>query len=189
MDWNEVGAIFTIGCFVLAGLTLLATVSPFPWRRKQGEEVSPLHSAHRNHWIVVTLVLGFLAASVTTWFALHPRQPFDSTGHFVVVRDRVFINEKVVVDGKDFIDCTFRQVTFVYNGTAYFSMSHSNIIRPIQVETSSDPVTGTIIFLRAIGYLNSSVPLTYGEEHTPLKKIQPPIQQQGPSVAPPVKEQ
>jgi len=41
---------------------------------------------------------------------------------------RTFVNERVELDGNDYIDCRFVNVKFVYNGTASFGFIHNNVI-------------------------------------------------------------
>jgi hypothetical protein len=41
------------------------------------------------------------------------------------VSNKLFLNERVILDGKSFIDCEFHNVTLVYNGTAPFDLMHS----------------------------------------------------------------
>jgi hypothetical protein len=55
---------------------------------------------------------------------LNARFSFE-TREMVPVYRKTFTNEEVVLDGHHFIDCTFENVTFVYNGTAPFGMDRA----------------------------------------------------------------
>jgi hypothetical protein len=71
MDWSKVGAIFTIGCFVLAALTLAVMVKPWAWqwtwtRTPKNADVKSALSP--KTWpIAVLIILGFIASGVTLW--------------------------------------------------------------------------------------------------------------------------
>lgn len=85
------------------------------------------------------------------------------------VTAREFINQVVPLDGFEYVGCTFRNVTFAYNGTAPVGLIGSHIHGGIQVSTDSEIVIGAVAIMKGLGLLRSDVPFTVG-----LERIQPP---------------
>jgi hypothetical protein len=54
------------------------------------------------------------------------------------IQSRTFKNETVQIDGNEFIDCTFDNVTFKFNGQAPFHFSNVHFHVPSKFEISSD---------------------------------------------------
>ena len=71
------------------------------------------------------------------------------------VHKKIFINETVRVDGKRFINCEFRNVTFIYNGGPF---AFNNIKCGKMVVSSENPKIGrSMELLLAFGLLNTGV--------------------------------
>ena len=70
-----------------------------------------------------------------------------------VISGRTFINEKVVLDGFKYVNCTFRNVTFIYNGTTPAQMFGSEIVGGTVVESNSDVVEGAWMALYGLGWI------------------------------------
>jgi len=62
------------------------------------------------------------------------------------VYDKTFTNQVVVIDGKDFIDCTFNGVTFRYNG-GYYLFEGARIEGAIAIDTPNDTAGNAINLL------------------------------------------
>ena len=102
MDWAKMGAIFTMGCFVVAGLTLLFQIKPLPWFSPSSlRAVQPRYSK----LMAAFIVLGFLVSGLTVWMAWHPVPRFAYPPDFTHLKridcaeqkGKVFINETVVL--------------------------------------------------------------------------------------------
>ena len=97
---------------------------------------------------------------------------FDST-NLIEVKYRSFSNERVLLDGHSYTDCTFTNVKFVYNGTAAFNFNHNTLRAGFSITSESDAVAATFLFLQGFGYLKEGVPLL-GENEKPLERVNPP---------------
>jgi len=69
---------------------------------------------------------------------------------------RTFRNERILVDGKNFVDCKFYNVTFQYNGKGpvgfngcYFS--------GVYVDTEDMPVATTFMLLQGTGFIREGI--------------------------------
>jgi hypothetical protein len=91
------------------------------------------------------------------------------------VNDKLFLNETVILDGKSYADCTFQNVTFVFNGTSRFAFSHNRIIGPFALQTDNAAVAWTTIWLKGLGLLGD-IPLTAGDKNKPIEGLEPPKQ-------------
>src|SRR5258708_11644329 len=107
MDWGKVGALFTLGCFILAGLTLLFQIMPLPWGRPTKTE-APARPRF-SKLMAAFIVFGFVASGLTLWIAWHPIPEFKMVpeGEMEIVEGKRFINEQVEIDGKMFRRCEF----------------------------------------------------------------------------------
>lgn len=82
-----------------------------------------------------------------------------------IVRGKFFANEKVPVDDTTFYDCTFTNVTFVYDGTAPFQMNDSSIVGTYAFESNNPSIQATGLLLSGIGMLK--VPLRDPDTNKP----------------------
>jgi hypothetical protein len=65
-----------------------------------------------------------------------------------------FNNEKIIVDGKSFISCSFKNVTFEYNATAPFDIINSSLDGQLLLDTTSPPIATFILFLKEFNFIN-----------------------------------
>lgn len=127
-------------------------------------------------WVLPTLVL--LSTAFNTWLYLESRS-FGGTIRFHfppknTIVDANFVNQEVSLDDFTYRDCTFQNVTLVYNGIAPFGLSHNHFIGAPQILTSNDAVAGTVALLKGIGALPDNVQL-FGPNRRPVTTIQPPM--------------
>lgn len=80
----------------------------------------------------------FSEANEETWY----KKPRDT------VKNRVFRNTEVIMDGKSFVDCTFENVTFQYNGTAPVDMIGNKIIGTRVISSKNPGIQMTVKILR-----------------------------------------
>jgi hypothetical protein len=77
-----------------------------------------------------------------------------------VVREK-FFNTKVLLDGHSYTQCTFENVTFVYNGTAIFQLSRNKMVGSMMFTSDNPAVEGTFLLLQGLGIL----PADFRVEH------------------------
>ena len=139
MDWNKVGALGSIGCFVISLLLFAAQVWPMPQL-----EAKPAHTVAFTtpHAMSFFLIAGFLLAGMSI-FGAWRKQKFPTKWTFkqseeTVVYGHTFANEKVEIDGKKFDHCTFRDVTLFYHGVAPVDFVVCNFTGNLTIETDND---------------------------------------------------
>ncbi len=106
-----------------------------------------------NWWGFAPIVLLSVVALAMAFKFLFPVReshgaewpPFDTRMEQVV--GKYFVNEHVVVDGKQFDGCTFENVIFVNNGTARFQFSNTNKILGSLGATTPVPQLASMAFL------------------------------------------
>ncbi len=166
MDWNKVGAIANIGCFVLALVVLLLQYRA----PKTGQPVRPT----RIRTIAILLVVGFLLSGANAYY-IWKFPPYYWKGYEVSlekISDRTFMNETVELDGKSYTYCKFRQVTFVYNGTAPVEFANNEIYGGFNVKTGNESVLMAWVLARGLGAFNAPL---LGPDLQPLPHVEPPI--------------
>lgn len=84
-----------------------------------------------------------------------PIEEFDKA-HMETIncQGRVLANQKIILDGKIYKDCTFENVTFVYNGTAPFSLGAGNKkIGKTVLESDSGDINYLLGLIRDLGWM------------------------------------
>ncbi len=118
--------------------------------------------------LVLLLILASLAMSALGWYkSSHPdpAKPLDNVRE--MVSDQTFVNERVVIDGKMFKHCKFKNVSLVYNGTAAYGFDDVEF-NGIHVQTESASIGGAIKLLKALNMLRPDLPVTDGPERKPF---------------------
>lgn len=100
---------------------------------------------------------------------------FDKDRTLVEITGRTFRNEKVLLDGHKYTDCTFDNVTFTYNGTALVAFTHNTINGNIVIESDNPSVVGTMDLVRGLGMVRNDIPVFVGPNWTP-SKVQAPTE-------------
>jgi hypothetical protein len=83
------------------------------------------------------------------------------------VKDKTFINEKVELDGHEFQDCTFENVSFEFDGIAPFSLEHCNFIGTWKMATSNVQFGALAVLMRELKMTNTNVPILYNNKVLP----------------------
>jgi hypothetical protein len=108
-------------------------------------------------WAFAPLALVVVALSVATaghlgWLGVRavsfPRWPYPYQPERIV--GKKFANERVVLDGRSFLDCDFTNVTMVYNGTTAIQLRGNRLHGAIRYDTDNPAVVGTILMLHAM---------------------------------------
>ena len=97
---------------------------------------SPAYSP-RRHYIVMGIFLLLTWGAVVFNYYSFGTAPLDlmhpwENETLKQISNRTFQGQTVVLDGYEYINCTFDDVTFVYNGTAPTRMTQSKIIHQVQ---------------------------------------------------------
>jgi hypothetical protein len=134
-----------------------------------------------NKWklIIGTLVLllSWGMSGISLYRSLQPKPGMNlkatadawATYRYEPVLGRHFFNEAVVLDGKHFANCTFENVTFIYQGTAPVQIVDSRLIHhPDSVgkwHTDNIVVQQTTRIMKGLGMLPSG----YRDEEVPFE--------------------
>jgi hypothetical protein len=102
----------------------------------------------------------------------------------VLVENRTFTNERVLLDGRIYRNCRFENVTFVYNGTQSLEVSNSNIVGRYRVASDNPAVEGTIGWLAGLGALSSQFEFRGNGRIQPPRRAPTPTPPPAPAPAP-----
>ncbi len=185
MNWSKFGSIASIASFALSAL--LAVIQYWAQIINSISFYSSLP--------VILLVLGVVFAIFSHFKHSYekPSSDFITQSYIenwgklekIIVRNRIFINERVVLDGFSYIDCKFQNVTFVYKGEAPYDLTHNTIIGSYHLSIENPSVSGVIGILKALNYLPTETPLLDEEKksvsHIESARIIEPFDQQEPS--------
>jgi hypothetical protein len=88
-----------------------------------------------------------------------PKQQFlfDKSPPSIVVAHKTFMNERIPLDGYIYSDCTFENVTFVYNGTRPTNFTGNRIVGRFRYATDNPSIDGAMAMLRGLGLLSNAV--------------------------------
>jgi hypothetical protein len=78
--------------------------------------------------------------------------------------DKTFESTEVPLDGKFYRHCTFRNVTFVYDGQAPFGLSGNKFEGARLIRAETEESTALIMLLNEFGYFKEGIPLHYKKE-------------------------
>ena len=71
------------------------------------------------------------------------------------VHNQEFTRENVPIDGYAYFDCTFTEVTFIYNGTTHFRLDRNTFNGPVKIKTTNFEAQHVMKFLGALGGLKN----------------------------------
>lgn len=66
-----------------------------------------------------------------------------------------FVNQEVKIDGNSYFDCTFTDVTFIYDGTTHFRLDRYKLNGHTKLKTTSFETRHVLEFLYAMGGLKN----------------------------------
>jgi hypothetical protein len=124
--------------------------------------------------LLLVLIFSSLAMSGIGWYRISRLPRFsDDMSNFKVVTHQKFKNETVPLDGIEYIDCDFENVTFVFQGTTPVYLKNNRLTGSIWVQSGNGSVTSTAALLKGLGWLKPDVPLV-GPEKNPIVGIEAP---------------
>lgn len=97
------------------------------------------------------LFFGLLFSGIVLWRQLSEPAQFVHNGEPTLVHDRNFVNQRVRLDGFHYVNCTFTNVTFVYEGTTRVELEGSHFYGIPHIHTDSSVVATTVTILKGFG--------------------------------------
>ncbi|MGA3100284.1 MAG: hypothetical protein ABSD61_00345 [Terracidiphilus sp.] len=166
-DWEFAlgAASFVLALFAFFGLD---------WKVVSGEVKMP-HLNIRNT-VGVILILCGLAFSGLGWYQYrHSSTGFDANSQLEVITDKVFINQAVELDGKDFRNCEFQNVTLMFHGRSHFSLEY-NKFAGVFLTSDNPSVIGAWELTKGLGML-PGLPIL-GPDGKPVPNVSEPLRAQ-----------
>lgn len=116
----------------------------------------------------------FVCLALVMWASFLLQEFGVISGDLEHVEDKIFRQERVVLDGKRYLRCTFQDVTFVYNGRPG-EMHHTKIIGSIRFDISGNrEISRMVYMMQRLGLLaegsrfndvNRGIITRAGEQH------------------------
>jgi hypothetical protein len=148
---------FTVFCIIVGGLLLACSRYWQNWRASGGrvEKIFRFldNSLFGRAIIILFVMLVSSGVFLLTGGSSGAAPDFNSYVSFENVIDKHFYNERVILDGKSFEDCTFENATFVYNGTAPVHMKNIKILGTKIFASDNVGVASAAAILYGLGVL------------------------------------
>jgi len=123
-------------------------------------------------WLAIVIASLALAGSgyrlYQTTLGVRPALSFDPTIPLERVMGKSFQDETVYVDGKEFIKCTFENVTFHYDGKARYMFREAVFTGHEIVETNNSSIYAYTILLSVLKGLKAGVTMKDGDGVSPI---------------------
>jgi hypothetical protein len=118
------------------------------------------------------------------WYVAHIKNPyrFDQNTQTELVSDKIFADQVVDLDGKEYRYCKFYNVKFLYNGTSPIKLNHDEFNGSILLNTENPAVGMSWGLMQGMGF--SNVPF-FGLDMKPLPNLMPPTRNVIPQPQPP----
>src|SRR5579883_332373 len=152
MDWNKLGAIGSLGSFIIGGILFVVQVWPGPQIqarfRVPSDHSSPVNGIGLLGWraIGILLVVGFLLAAFSLYASWTPKSyPIKWTmtrENEQVIYGRIYRNETVEIDGKKFDHCQFENATLLYHAVAPVDFLNDQFRGTVLLKTDNDAAKG-----------------------------------------------
>ena len=123
-------------------------------------------------WLAIFLFVGTLVSSGMGWYiTFQPKDSEKDLSNAVLeeIRDHVFRNEIVTIDGKSFSHCEFINITFKYNGGPA-RLVNNTFSESIIFRTDNRKIDATLILLRELHMLNPTTNI-FGAHGENIKTI------------------
>lgn len=128
----------------------------------------------RRNSLFVGLVVASLVVSSEGWYVASAKNDpfhFNKDTPTEVISDKIFADQVVPLDGKEYRYCKFYNVKFLYNGLTPAKLNHDTFSGSILLNTENPAVAVAWGLTRAMGF--SNVPL-YDMDMRPLDDMMPP---------------
>jgi hypothetical protein len=157
----------TIAGWILAGLNWVGQ------RLTPSAKTNPVRAWLTSPNLTGILILLGLSLSSLQWY-LHRdynHLKYDPAAPLEQITDKVFTNQTVEIDGKDYRYCHFRNVTFMFHGRSRFALEH-NGFGGIILNSDNPTVLSAWALAKAMGFL-PGIPIL-GPDGRPDSSIQEP---------------
>jgi hypothetical protein len=156
------------------------------WKIRKDKKLGISAMTLGNKLIGFGLVAGLVISSVSLYFNYHPRivektvtvdEPYKfkflniENGPKTQVFGKHFEDERVILDGTSYQRCTFKNVTFVYNGTGPVGFAN-NDVQGFGVSSENPAVISTVKLLYGLG-LSTLKPFDL-RQNQPVPNVEPP---------------
>jgi len=163
-NWQLIGAI-SGAILIVISLTGGTWQAINEWRAKKGKprlKLEPTYIVILGLVIALTGVIWQWRGGLTIYNSIqtHPLNwpnPYNPKQ----IINQTFENQEVVLDGFSYIDCTFHNVTFVYNGTTPIQFNNNKVDGIVRYRTDSQPVSGAIAWMKGFNLMKSDVPVRF----------------------------
>ena len=156
--------------FAISTIIALIAVLGIDWRIfRKNVTMRPIRSPRFRPALVLVLVIASLAMSSFGWYSVHHNSYFTNDWMGIDERwklykkvdvwNKHYLNEAVEVDGHRYINCTFENVTFVYNATAPWEFTGASIVGSIHIKTDNRRLGAFLEFLKITNSLSPEVPV------------------------------
>lgn len=129
--------------------------------------------------VLLLLATGILVGRDLEWIGKrsvrigdYPKWPDPYQPTFVV--GKTYRNQEVMLDGYSYVNCSFYNVTFVYNGATPMAFTGNHIFGNFRVRSDNPAVDGSFILARGLGLLPDNFELNLGASNVkiePLKRV------------------
>lgn len=139
-----------------------------------------------------TLILAVIGLGIVAWLhlgsvdldglsptdalrAFNKSEGWSGQYNFEKISRKTFKGENVLVDGREFVECTFDNVTLIYNGTTPPRFTGNTFIGRTMLSSNNYAIDGIMGILELLRYLpqNSHITLPEGTLHAPVIVLPP----------------
>lgn len=163
MTWEAIGVISSL---FIAILTLIIN----HWQKLSSTSTFKrfLQLSFFDKISLFFIIIAFCLTGYIVIGSLYPEPPreykFDSCSPLERVRGRYFSNQQVPLDGYEYTDCTFDNVSFIYDGITPISFSHNTVQGYFKIETNNPAFHQFYYLLERMGYINKDVDFIYNDQ-------------------------
>lgn len=177
LDWLIVVGLFVCSFLMLSIAFILGKVNKLREQLPVAVETAePTKEATKSSLTLtavgVVLLIIILLVGVAIGRTTNGRTAFFSQSPLTEIRHRNFLNESVLMDGKSYENCSFMNVTFIYNGTARFGFRNNVLSGQITVRTDNDAVFATGVLFKGLDLVRPEFQLV-GPNLEPLPNVEP----------------
>jgi len=124
-----------------------------------------------NKILITIVIIGLLGSGFSLY--LNYSEKYDARPSFITVSNKEFINEKIPLDGYEYKDCTFTNVTFVFNGRAAARFHYNKIIGGCVITSDNTAIIATAQMLKGLGFVKEDILFLHSSESVESPKMVP----------------
>jgi hypothetical protein len=145
--------------FVLIGIAVIALLVAFLIGRFTNTSTSTNANANIN-------------ASANSNANINTFTNFNADAKLIEIKNKSFLNERVLLDGHSYKDCTFTNVKFVYNGTTPTVIIRSYFKGVNAVASDNPVVNSTAVMMKGLGFAKDGFQIM--DDGKPAVGVEPP---------------